>query len=161
MSNKKPIFFVDAMLGNLATKLRLLGFDSLYSSSIEDDELLRVAKRENRVIISKDVQLAEKAKKYEIIAISITNGSEIDQFFQINEKIKLGKCVVGGNTSRCPICNGELKHIEKKDVSSKVPSGVFENINDFWICNKCEKIYWEGTHIRNLEKFTAKLNERL
>jgi len=149
------------MLGNLATKLRLLGFDSLYSSSIEDDELLRVAKRENRVIISKDVQLAEKAKKYEIIAISITNGSEIDQFFQINEKIKLGKCVVGGNTSRCPICNGELKHIEKKDVSNKVPSGVFENINDFWICNKCEKIYWEGTHIRNLEKFTAKLNERL
>jgi len=60
VSNKKPIFFVDAMLGNLATKLRLLGFDSLYSSSIEDDELLRVAKLENRVIISRDVQLAEK-----------------------------------------------------------------------------------------------------
>jgi len=160
VSNTKPNFIVDAMLGNLAKKLRLLGFDSLYSSSIEDDELLRIAKNENRVIITKDVQLAEIAKKHEIMTISITKGNEIEQFFQINEKIKLGKCIVGGNISRCPICNGELKHIEKKDVSNKVPVGVFENMNDFWICNKCEKMYWEGTHIKNLQKFTTELNER-
>jgi len=161
VSNTKPIFIVDAMLGNLAKKLRLLGFDSLYSSSIEDDELLRVAKNENRVIITKDVQLAEKAKKHEIMTISITKGNEIEQFFQINEKIKLGKCIIACNTSRCPVCNGELKNIEKKDVSSKVPSGVLENMREFWICNKCEKIYWEGTHVKNLQKFTEELNDRL
>ena len=160
MSNEKPNFIVDAMLGKLAKKLRLLGFDSLYSSNIEDDELLRVAKTENRIIITKDVQLAEKAKKHEIMTISITKSNEIDQFFQINEKVKLGRCIVGANTSRCPVCNGDLKNINKKDVSNKVPVGVFENISDFWICNKCEKIYWEGTHIKNLQKFTDELNER-
>ncbi len=160
MSNTKPIFFVDAMLGNLAKKLRLLGFDSLYSSSIEDDELLRLAKNENRIIITKDEQLANKAKKHEIMAISITKGNEIEQFLQINEGIKLGKCVVNGSTSRCPVCNNELKNIEKKEVSNKVPIGVFENMNEFWICDQCEKIYWEGTHIKNLQKFTTELNER-
>ena len=59
------------------------------------------------------------------------------------------------------MCNGELQHIEKKDVSEKVPTGVFENMKDFWKCTKCEKIYWEGTHIKNLQQFTMKLNERL
>jgi uncharacterized protein len=160
MSNIKPMFIVDAMLGNLARKLRLFGFDSLYSSSIEDNELLRVAKNENRIVITKDVQLIQKAKKNEIMTISITGGNEMEQFFQINEKIKLGKCLVGGNTSRCPVCNGELEHIEKKDVENKVPLGVFENMQDFWICKNCEKIYWEGTHIKNLQKFIAELNER-
>ena len=160
MNDKKPTFIVDAMLGNLAKKLRLLGFDSLYSSSIEDDELLKIAKSENRVIVTRDEELANKAKKHEIMTISITNQNEIDQFFQINEKIKLGKCIVGGNTTRCPVCNSELKHIEKKDVQNKVPSGVFFFIIDFWICNKCEKIYWEGTHIKNLQKFTFELNEK-
>ena len=148
------------MLGNIAKKLRLLGFDSLYSSSIEDDELLRAAKNENRIILTKDEQLAKKAKKHEITAIFISKENEIDQFLQINEKIKLGKCVVNGNTSRCPVCNNGLSQIEKKDVLNKVPLGVFEKMNDFWICEKCEKIYWEGTHIKNLQKFTAELNER-
>ena len=160
MNDKKPTFIVDAMLGNLAKKLRLLGFDSLYSSSIEDDDLLKVAKSENRVIVTMDEELANKAKKHEIMTISITNQNEIDQFFQINEKIKLGKCIVSSNTTRCPVCNGKIKHIEKKDVLNKVPVGVFENMNDFWICNKCEKIYWEGTHIKNLQKFTSELNEK-
>ena len=149
------------MLGNLAKKLRLLGFDSLYSSSIEDDELLLVAKRDNRAIITKDSLLADKAKKQGIMTISVTNENEIEQIFQINEKITLGKCMVGGDTSRCPVCNGELKNIEKKDVKNKIPSGVIENMNDFWICEKCNKIYCEGTHIKNLQKFTAELNERL
>jgi uncharacterized protein len=161
VSNKKPIFIVDAMFGNLAKKLRLLGFDSLYSSSIEDDELLRVAKSQNRIVVTKDTLLAKKAKKQEITTVSITKANEIDQFLEINEEIKLGKCIVAGSTSRCPMCNGKLEHTEKNDVSDKVPAGVFENMKDFWICTKCEKIYWEGTHIKNLQQFAMKLNEKL
>src|SRR3989304_2661168 len=131
------------MLGKLAKKLRLLGYDSLYSSSMEDDELLHIAKNENRVIITKDLQLIHKAKKHQIASIQITKNEEIEQFLQINEKINLGK------------------YTEKKDISEKVPTGVFENMNDFWTCNKCGKIYWEGTHIKNLQKFNAELNDRL
>src|SRR3989337_295596 len=135
------------MLGKLAKKLRLLGYDSLYSSSMEDDELLHIAKNENRVIITKDLQLIHKAKKHQIASIQITKNEEIEQFLQINEKIDLGKCTISGSNSRCPVCNGELKYTE--------------NMNDFWTCNKCGKIYWEGTHIKNLQKFNAELNDRL
>ena len=161
MSNEKPIFIVDAMLGKLAKKLRLLGYDSLYSSNMEDDKIIRIAKNENRIIITKDVLLSQKAEKNQIGNVQITKENEIDQFLQINEKADLGKCTVSGDNSRCSVCNGELQYAEKNDVSDKVPSGVFENMNDFWICKECKKIYWEGTHIKNLKKFTAKLNERL
>ena len=161
VSNEKPIFLVDAMLGKLAKKLRLLGYDSFYSSNMEDDKILQLAKNENRILITKDVPLCHKAKKQEILAVQITNDDEIEQFLQINEKASFGKCTVGGGSSRCPVCNGELLHIEKNDVFEKVPTGVFENMKDFWKCTKCEKIYWEGTHIKNLQQFTMKLNERL
>lgn len=161
MSNEKPLFIVDAMLGKLAKKLRLFGFDSLYSSSMEDDKIIQLAKNENRVLITKDVLLTQKAKKQQILAVQITSDNEIDQFLQINEKVNLGKCSVSGGNSRCTECNGELLYTEKNDISDKVPTGVFENMKDFWKCIKCEKIYWEGTHIKNLQQFTMKLNERL
>ena len=161
MSNEKPIFVVDAMLGKLAKKLRLFGFDTLYSSSMDDDEIIKLAKNENRILITKDVPLSQKAKKKQIVHVQITKADEIDQFLEINERANLGKCLVSGNNSRCSVCNGDLQYIEKNDVLDKVPTGVLENMNDFWKCKKCEKIYWEGTHITNLQKFTEELNDRL
>ena len=149
------------MLGKLAKKLRLLGYDSLYSSNMDDDKIIQLAKNENRILLTKDVPLCHKTKKQQFLAVQITSDDEIEQFLEINEKASFGKCTVGGGSSRCPVCNGELKHIEKNDVSEKVPTGVFENMKDFWKCTKCEKIYWEGTHIKNLQQFTMKLNERL
>ncbi len=161
MSNEKPLFIVDAMLGKLAKKLRLLGYDSLYSSSMDDDMILQLAKNENRILITKDVPLILKAKKKKIWNVQITSDDEIEQFLQINKKESLGKCTVSGGNSRCPVCNGKLQYIEKNEVSDKVPTGVLENMKDFWKCTKCEKIYWEGTHIKNLQQFTMKLNEKL
>ena len=161
MSNEKPLFIVDAMLGKLAKKLRLLGYDSFYSSSMEDDKIIQLAKNENRILITKDVPLTQKAKKKQIGTIQITKDDEIEQFLQINEKANLGKCTVSAGNSRCPVCNGKLQYTEKNEVSDKVPAGVLEHMKDFWKCTKCEKIYWEGTHIKNLQQFTMKLNEKL
>ena len=161
MNKKKPIFIVDAMLGKLAKKLRLLGYDSFYSSNIEDDNLLQIAKNENRIIISKDEQLIKKAKKFQIENVQITKNQEIEQLIQINEKIDLGKCIIQSNNTRCPVCNGDLIPTEKNNILEHVPIGVLKNMNNFWMCNKCKKIYWEGTHIKNLQKFNAELNARL
>ena len=55
-----PIFFVDAMLGNIAKKLRLIGYDSKYFSDIDDEKLIDIARNENRIIISKDEELIKK-----------------------------------------------------------------------------------------------------
>ena len=57
------LFLVDAMLGNIARKLQLLGFDSKYSSDLDDLKLIEQAKNEQRIIISKDHDLIARAKK--------------------------------------------------------------------------------------------------
>ena len=159
--NNKPSFLVDAMLGNLAKKLRLMGFDSFYSSSIEDEDLLNKAKTEKRVIITKDEQLSQNAKKMDIPLVNITSNDEIAQILQINKILNVGKFIISGNTSRCSLCNGELQKTEKSLVLKKIPKGVLENIEDFWTCKNCKKIYWAGNHIKKLQQFIVELNERL
>ena len=79
----EPTFFVDAMLGNIARKLRLLGYDSQYFSDIDDEKLIESAIKEKRIIISKDVELINKAKKLGIRSIHSTQKDEIEQFFEI------------------------------------------------------------------------------
>ena len=92
--NNKPSFLVDAMLGNLAKKLRLMGFDSFYSSSIEDEDLLNKAKTEKRIIITKDEQLSQNAKKMDIPLVNITSNDEIEQILQINKILNVGKFII-------------------------------------------------------------------
>ncbi len=161
LTDEKPAFVVDAMLGNLAKKLRMLGYDSYYSSSIDDSDLIDTAKNEHRIIITRDENLIKSATKKSIPAIFITKNTEADQLIQINQNVKLEKFTISGTSTRCPICNGKLQYTEKAQILNRVPKGVLEKNKEFWICNDCKKIYWEGTHIENLQKFVAELNERL
>ena len=67
-NEKNPTFFVDAMLGNIAKKLRLMGYDSKYEANIDDDDLINSAQKDQRVIISRDENLVKKASKFGIVS---------------------------------------------------------------------------------------------
>jgi uncharacterized protein with PIN domain len=149
------------MLGNLAKKMRILGYDSKYFSSIEDDKLILIAKNEKRIILTKDEQLTKKAEKQDIIFVLIRGSDESEQIMQINEKINLGTFVADTNNSRCIVCNGNLQSVEKYRIIGKIPEGVLERERKFWMCDSCKKIYWEGTHFEKLQEFVMKLNDRM
>lgn len=155
------LFFLDAMLGNIAKKLRLLGYDSKYYVEINDNDLLNMAKIENRIIVSKDKMLIHRSEKRGIKSILITKEDEIGQFLEIirHENLKISQ--INGDTARCPKCNSETKEIEKNIIKEKIPERIFTINERFWICESCNQIYWEGTHIRNLQKFVSEINERL
>ena len=161
MSEKKSNFIVDAMLGNLAKKLRVLGYDSKYFSSIEDDKLIAVAQNEKRIIITKDERLTKIAEKQNVVFVLIRGNDELEQIAQINAKIKLDRFVMDTNNSRCIVCNGNLQQIEKYRIIGKIPEGILEREEKFWMCDSCKKIYWEGTHFAKLQEFVNKLNNRL
>jgi len=149
------------MLGNLSRKLRVLGFDSKYFSSIEDKQLIELAKKENRLIITKDEELAKAANKINIQVILIRSDDEIDQIIEIATKIGLSSFSMDTNYARCVSCNGRLEFVEKSGLKDKVPIGVYERQNQFWICVDCQKIYWAGTHFKKLQEFVTRLNQRL
>ena len=149
------------MLGKLAKKLRLLGFDTFYSSSIADDKIIIMTKNEKRILLTKDRVLAHLAPKNEIKTVTISDGNELDQFRQIKEKVSLEGFAIEGKISRCTNCNGKLLQIKNEETIGKVPDGVTRNFKEFWECEECKKIYWNGTHIKNLQTFVSELNEKL
>jgi uncharacterized protein with PIN domain len=53
-------FIADVMLGKLAKRMRLLGFDVLYDPAYEDNEVLRLALDHDRVILTRDAGLASR-----------------------------------------------------------------------------------------------------
>ncbi|MGI0004181.1 MAG: Mut7-C RNAse domain-containing protein [Candidatus Nitrosotenuis sp.] len=152
---------IDSMLGTIAKKLRILGFDCRYSATIDDEDILLAAKKEDRAIITKDRQLAINAKKHDILAVDISTYTEKDQMVEIAEKLSLGKYKLDVSNARCSMCNGNLNEIKKEQIADKIPLKTAQNTERFWICNDCKHIYWEGTHIRNLEKLIAEINEKL
>ena len=160
-SEIKPTFLVDAMLGNIAKKLRLLGYDSEYSSNGKDDELIMKAKNENRVLVTKDRLLSDKTKKKQISVICVNSTKEAEQLVHILKKLKVSKALVSGSTARCTRCNGKLEAIKKDSVIDNVPERILEKTDNFWKCRDCDKIYWEGTHIKRLQMFVDELNEKL
>lgn len=158
---KEIRFFVDAMLGNIAKKLRVLGYDSKYFSDIDDEQLINEARRENRTIISKDEELVKKAQKLEMKPVFITKNNEICQFLEIIHQTKLSISQINGDSARCPKCNSVTESVEKIAIKEKVPTKVYEENDYFWECKNCSKVYWEGIHIKNLQKFVSEVNERL
>ena len=47
------------MLGRLAKWLRLLGFDVLYYPDIEDREVIKISREQNRTILTRDTRMLQ------------------------------------------------------------------------------------------------------
>jgi len=54
-------FLTDGMLGKLTRWLRMLGLDVEYTGSMDDKELIQEAKKENRILLTRDVELYRQA----------------------------------------------------------------------------------------------------
>lgn len=141
------------MLGTLAKWLRILGYDTLYVKNMEDDEIARIAKEEERILITRDKKLAPKYKK----SIYLENNGLEKQlkkiFNELNLEVNESKIL-----TRCIICNEKIKEIDKEMVKGKVPEHVYKTHDKFFICPKCKKIYWMGSHWENMKKFIKEIN---
>jgi len=149
-------FLVDQMLGTLAKWLRLFGFDTYYATQeISDDELLKIAKKEQRVLITRDKELHLRAKKKKISTIftqSISLSEQLHLVFQSYPKI-IDEI---NPLSRCSLCNTSIIPIKKEKAQDKVPQRIFQHHSEFWYCPTCKKIYWQGTHF---DKILHKINK--
>lgn len=145
-------FITDGMLGKLTRWLRLAGKDVVcindYSVSPkeEDKTLIHLAKKDSRILITRDTDLHKRALKNKIESILIEETEDIaKQLAEVSKSIE-EPIEVSIENSRCSVCNGELKRVEKNSFSEEVPESVLENKDKFWKCNNCGKVYWAGSH---------------
>ncbi len=151
-------FIADAMLGKFAKKLRFLGIDIKYCPDIRDDELIKIAIKEKRILISSDKNLCERnlIKKRAFYIEMGTLEEKIEKF--LNE---FSKYIDIKPFSRCSVCNEELLEIKKEKVKNLVPPYVYKNHKFFKICPRCKRIYWRGTHLKNINQFLENFKDDL
>jgi uncharacterized protein with PIN domain len=148
-------FVADCMLGKLARWLRALGFDVLYSSKTGDDELLNIARREGRTLLTRDTRLLGRAKA--VPSLLITSEKWDEQIIQVLSAFDLKDEV--RPFSRCLDCNRRLKPLTKDKARNMVAPFVLEHARAFALCPNCGRIFWTGTHFDDMHsKIDAILN---
>lgn len=132
---------LDVMLGKLAVYLRMCGYDAAYAGDrgVEsDDRLLAIADAEDRVLLTRDVELAERAGD----AVLLTGHDVEDQLAELRDA---GVALeVDERPSRCGRCNGRLEPIEETaDTPGYAPN---PDETDCWRCRACGQVFWKGSH---------------
>jgi len=143
----RPQFLLDGMLGSLTRWLRICGYDAEYLRNASDEELIRRAIDKRRILLTRDRLLYRKAIRAGAQAFFIKGNSDTEKLASVSRKFRLD---LDPEKSRCPQCDATLAVVEKEAVEGKVPSRTLEAYNEFWICVSCGKVYWKGSHWRNI-----------
>lgn len=151
-------FIADAMLGRLAKWLRIMGYDTLYFRVIQDSELIRIARQQQRIILTRDTLLANTKKATPTLLIHSEH---------INKQLKEILTFLKGKTPelpellpRCVNCNGCLIPSDKDAVFGKVPDYIFLKQKKFFLCKDCGKIFWHGSHKKIIDKTIRNILEQ-
>ena len=131
------------MLGSLARWLRIGGVDSEYMKDTDDDLLIEEATRDGLVLLTRDEELARRARKRGVDSFYVPPGSDAEALRVVASKYSLS---LDPARSRCPKCNGVLRRVGRDEVEGLVPEGTFRNFSEFWRCEMCGGVYWRGSH---------------
>lgn len=140
-------FICDDHCGRLARWLRVVGYDCLYTRDIDDNTLLKRATAENRVILTRDTKMTEKAMARRVLVID--SPSPLIQLRQVLDGLNLmiDPARIG---TRCSVCNGPAESVALDTIADRVPPYVRQTQTSFRECADCHRVYWHGTHVKNM-----------
>lgn len=138
---------LDVMCGGLVAYLRMCGHDTVYAGDrgLEaDDELLAVARDEDRTVVTRDVQLAGRAER----SILLESRDVEDQLAEL--------AAAGLDLSLedepifCGRCNGPLESVESTASTPVYAPDPAETA--VWRCQDCGQHFWRGSHWDRVER---------
>lgn len=146
-------FSLDVHLGKLARLLRMMGFDAAYDRTTEDEELVRGARADGRIILSRDRGLLKRR--------AVTHGYlvrsaeprrqlvEVMRRFDLSGQVRI--------FSRCTLCNEPLVRVSLDSVIEKVPPLVARLYGEFSRCPSCSRVFWRGTHWERMKALAGEV----
>ncbi len=146
---RRTKFILDVHLGKLAKYLRMLGFDTLYQNDYDDEKILQISIAEHRIILTRDIGLLKV--KTVSHGYWIRDQKPQEQLIEVLKYFDLYKATDPFN--RCIKCNGKLKPVRKEDILNQIEPLTRKFFTDFYICQNCESIFWEGSHYDRMLKF--------
>ena len=140
-------FLCDEMLRKLAHWLRAAGYDTDIADEGENDrDLLERAVKEKRLFITRDRKLNEFRHAPGTVVLLHSNNMhscarELQTLLSINWLIN--------PFSRCMLCNTPLT-IADPTCINEIPEQSRKSVKKILHCRHCDKLYWEGSHVRRL-----------
>ncbi len=153
-------FVADGMLGKLTRWLRILGHNTEYSNKMDDAQLIMIAKKERRILLTRDLELYQQATAKGVDAFYLEGNTEAEKLAKLAQRFDIG-LDIDMKTSRCPKCNTRVKPIPKEKAVGKVEKSTFGYYKEFWECPKCGQIYWQGAHWARIRKTLEEAREDL
>lgn len=138
------IFVCDTMLGKLARYLRMLGLDTQYArsgsfpfpSGPEGREIIFFTRRRERPEAGvKTVFIGADDPAGQLRLVRPYIDAHVDP---------------GALMSRCLDCNALLADVPRNEIEQFVPEYIYHHHDRFTRCPSCRKVYWEGSHARNM-----------
>lgn len=158
MASTEPIRIAcDAMCGGLARWLRALGHDTFYREGIDDAELVEIARHEGRVLISSDGKLFERRP----IACGAVCGVMLPRGLRLLDQVEYAVRTLRLPVlpARCTRCNGCLVPATREEVSADVPARSLVWAREFYRCDGCGHVFWDGTHWQRIQAVRTRLGK--
>jgi len=142
-------FIADCHLGKLAGKMRLLGFDVEFHNAISDAELTAAVVNDKKVLLSRDRRLLMRKVIDRGYLVRSQNPDE--QVAEVIRRFDLSAQL--HPFTRCARCNGILERAEKAAVLHLLEPKTRLYFADFFQCQTCQQVYWQGSHLAAIEGF--------
>jgi uncharacterized protein with PIN domain len=136
------------MLGRLARWLRMLGFDAAWEAQASDEDLVRRAVEEERIVLTRDRALENE---WRVSDIRVIHAEEpLAQLAEVAAAYDLA--AQARPFSRCSVCNVPLETASRAAARRFVPPRVYASCDRFRRCPRCERFYWEGSHVARMKR---------
>lgn len=152
---RTPRFIADVNLGKLARNLRILGFSCLYRNDYTDMNIINTAAENSLIILTRDIGLLKHSLVTHGCWVRSTNHKE--QTTEIVTKYDLFSRLKP--FSICLKCNGNIKPAAKQKVADQLPEKAKKYYDNFYRCESCKQVYWQGSHYQNMIKFVKAIKQ--
>ena len=150
-------FIADGHLGKLVRDLRLLGIDVAYDAAAEDRQLVEIASRNNRALLTRDRRLLMHAAVQH--GYYLRSQNPLEQTIEVLRRFDLG--FILSPFSRCLRCNALLEPAEKEKVIGQLEPLTKIYYDKFRRCTGCAQVYWSGSHFTKLQKRLEQIRVKL
>ena len=143
----------------------------------EDRSLTALAEHEARILLTRDKNLAAAATKKGVQCVQIKTDNAMEQLQELLRHDLTSHLNLEPVPARCSECNARLRLVgcgkeEEAMLKEKnyVPAGRVgvregekggeregeegeregEGKREFWVCERCGRVYWKGSHWKNM-----------
>jgi len=145
-----PRFLCDPSLGGLARWLWAAGYEAEVAEGVPGHRLPDEAHRRGKVLLTTETEVLERrlVAKGELVVCWVPSATGMyEQLLMVMRDLGLTL-----REPRCMGCGGDLVATPKDAVRERIPPRTALWKDEYFVCARCDRLFWQGTHWERIEK---------